>query len=141
MGFKAPKQIYRLVFPDGDDLAGLEVRAAAPALGDFLEIAKLGELAKVTEIKPEDFEKIQPIFDLFVSLVRSWNLEDDDDLPLPITFASLKTLDMPVIMRIIDAWMRAVATVPAPLAKPSGDGDTFPEGSIPMETLSPSLAS
>lgn len=141
MGFKAPKQIYRLVFPEGDDLAGLEIRAVAPAFGAFLDLAKLAELVNVDKIKPEDIEKIRPVFDLFVKCVRSWNLEDDDDRPLPVSYGSLLTLDLPVLMRIVDAWMRVVASVPPPLAKPSGDGDTFPEASIPMETLSPSLAS
>lgn len=140
MGFKAPKKVYRLVFAEGDDLHGLEVRAVAPAFGEFLDIAKLGDLAN-TDLKAEDIDKVRPMFDMFLGCVRSWNLEDDDDRPLPVDYASLLTLDLPVIMRLVDAWMRAVATVDTPLAKPSGDGATFPEAVLPMEPLSPSLAS
>lgn len=139
MGYEAPKKLYRLLFAD-EEMAGLEVKAVAPAMGEFLDIAQLAELANKAELTPADIHKVMPVFDLFIGCVRTWNLERDG-VPVPVTVAGLLGEEMPFIMQMVDGWMRAVATVPTPLAKPSGDGATSPEASIPMEPLSQSRAS
>lgn len=138
MGYEAPKRVFKLKFED-EDMQGLEVRATSPSMGDFMEISKLADLAN-REVTVEDLDKVMPVFDLFVDNLQSWNLEKSGE-PVPLTRAGLFTGELPWIMKVVDGWMRAVASVPAPLVQPSQDGEQFPEQLIPMEPLSLSQAS
>ena len=122
MGFRHQPKVYRLVFDD-PQLEGLEVRALGMSIG---------------ELQDDDLT----ILAAFVHALQSWNLEDEHGTPLPMTLEALQAYpDADFVSTMTRAWMDAVAGVDEELGKDSPSGKPFPEASIPMEPLSPSLAS
>lgn len=137
MGFDA-ETIYNLTFEDGK-LSGLEVRAAAPTLGDTLKLAPLAKFEH-QQVGPEDLPTVMPAFEVFAASLIDWNLERRGK-PVPATYDGLLQLDPSLAMLLIDAWMRAFVHVATPLAMPSSGGGTSAVPPLPMEALSPSQAS
>lgn len=139
MGYRRPKHVYKLVFED-EDMGGLEVRTTSPSLGQFLELAKLAELdvSDPTAVTSSDLEQVRELFEMFAEYLVSWNLEDEGGQPVPSDLSGLMLQDIGFIMRIILAWMKAIAGVSGPKERPSSGGGPFPEGSLPMEPLSAS---
>ena len=122
MGFKHQAKVYRLVFDD-PELEGLEVRARS---------------LSIAEARDDD----RKVLDSFADALVSWNLEDENGQPLPATLETLETYpDVDFMNLIMDTWMTAVAGVDEELGKDSSSGEQSPEASLPMEPLSPSLAS
>ena len=131
MGYKPQKKVFRLRFED-EEYADLVIRVKSATMNDFMELTKLDK------DKPDDSLKV---FALFVRNIVSWNIEDDDDNPLPVTVESLLDLEPDFVNRLITTWMETTAGVSVPLGKPSNVGATAPTVSIPMEPLSSSQAS
>lgn len=134
MGYKVHRNIYKLRF-EGAEYEGLEVRAKSVALGQFMDMMKLADLKSKKSLTEEDRAAIDSLFERFAKVLVSWNLEDDDDKPVPTTKEGLYSLDFEFALLIILAWMDAVAGVSGPLGKPSSNGSPSLEESIPMETL------
>lgn len=132
MGFKAPKTVYKLEF-EGEEYEGLEVRMRGLTVRRFQRVLAVYEGGKD--------EDIDEILDFFVKAVDSWNLEDDDGRPLPVTAEALGDLDLEFVNAMVGAWLDAVGGVSDDLGKDSGSGGPSLEASLPMEPLSPSLAS
>lgn len=139
MGYKRQKTIYRLVFED-EEFEGLEVRAYAPPLGYLEKTMQMGSIAgrNTDDLSPEEIELFQGFMTGFAKYLVSWNLEDDDDTPVPATLEGLRTQDLGFVFQIIEAWLDSVSAVAGPLAPPSSSGRPSLEGSLPMEPLSPS---
>lgn len=75
----------------------------------------------------------------FLAAVDSWNLEDENGTPVPITVAGAMSLPDPsLIRRAAEAWRAAMTQVKSdsPLPQPSSNGATLAEGSLPMAPLS-----
>lgn len=135
MGYRRQPPSYKLVFDD-DEFDGLEVKVGSLSIGemrDFIALMNHEDRGEVTE----------QIFDMFANCLLSWNLEDENDEPVPATLAGINSQDADFVMAMISAWIDTVTGVPdeTPLPGPSSDGEPFPEASIPMETLPVSLAS
>jgi len=137
MGFKATKK-YHLVFDETTDLEGLDVVVRGISTAQLLRIQKLGTGFTAAKLDSGAFEEMVGV--LSASIVE-WNLEDDDDQPVPTTVEGLMSQDPNVIMSIITAWTSAVGGISAPLGGGSTSGQPSLEASLPMETLSPSLSS
>jgi hypothetical protein len=133
MGFKPARKVYTLQFEQYD---GLEVKATSVSTGAFLEIAALADQAKV------DIKFMKKLFQSFAEQsLRSWNLENDDDTPIPATLEGLLSQDFEFVFEIIDAWMDTMVGVTEDLKAQSSSGKPSPELSLPMEPLSDSQAS
>jgi hypothetical protein len=132
MGCKRVPKHYKLRFADGD-YEGLEVTMKSVSIGEMRALQGNGE------------ESGRDGFDRMVSLVAShlveWNRDDEHGAALPPTMESLEDEEPSLVNLIIDKWTDAVAGVSAPLEQPSTSGAPAPVESIPMEALSPSLAS
>ncbi|GAA2209314.1 hypothetical protein GCM10009850_047720 [Nonomuraea monospora] len=132
MGYKRPAKIYKLVFAE-DDMAGLEVKARSMSTGDLLDMAPLLDLKLSASPTAEEMESIAELLERFADVLVSWNLEDEDDQPVPATLEGLLDQDIDFVMRIIMAWADAVSGVPAPLPEPSPGGEPSLAASIPMD--------
>jgi hypothetical protein len=137
--FKREKKLYQLQF-EADELDGFECIASGTTLRRFIEITALSEELKTPEGRTK--ENVEKQFSLFAEYLVSWNLDDDDDVPIPCTFEGLQTQEFDLVMAIMAAWMQAIATVPDDLGKDSGSGETYPEESrLQLASLSESRAS
>jgi hypothetical protein len=134
MGYKREPTIYKLKFED-PEFEGLEIRTKSVPLGVFLDMEEL-----ISRERP-DRETVDKLFRHFAGILVGWNLEDENDIPVPATVEGLYSQDLRFVRVVIDAWREAMVDVPAPLAQASDDGELSPEASIPMEPLSPSQAS
>lgn len=131
MGYKRPAKTFHLKFTG--ELEGLEVHVKSITLGEMFELD--GLLAG--NDKTPTAEEVSAVFKSFAKALMSWNLEDDNDQPVPATLEGIYTQDMEFIMEIIAAWMEAVTGVDGDLGKGSiVGGQSLEELTLPMETLS-----
>lgn len=132
MGFKREAKVFKLVFEG--EFEGLEVRTRSVSLGRYLQMQDLinGDL---------DREGVAKLFEAFVGIILSWNLEDEADQPVPVSVEALYDQDLDFVKAVSEAWSSAMAGVAAPLEPSSSDGEPSPEASIPMEPLPASQAS
>jgi len=137
MGFRRERKIYKLKFED-PDLAGLEVLARSLPLGEFFKMSSLTEGA---ENMAGVAAQAEQLFREFAKSLVSWNLEDEKGRPVPADYDGIQGQEFDFVLAIITAWMEAMASVRPPLPMPSSNGATFPEASLPMASLSPSLVS
>ena len=141
MGYK--RKLYVLKWPEGHELAGLEVTTKGLPVKKLFELVQLsgvltGEADVATKVTVAD-----ELFMGFAERLVSWNLEDDDDNPVPADLIGVTDQDFDFMVGLIMTWMDAVSSVDIPLPSPSppgGSSETEPDGvaSIPVETLSPS---
>lgn len=133
MGYKRNPKIYKLKFGEDTDYAGLEVHVRGMTTGQVIA-AKTG--------KDEDGKgPLESMLDLLADRIVSWNLEDENGVPVPATRDAFLNEDEDMIAAIINHWMEAAAGVPDPLPQSSPSGEPSLVESVPMEALSGSLAS
>lgn len=144
MGYKRKPKVYRLHFED-DDMSGLIVEVRPSSVGTMLDTADLASMASVFDgismknIRPEDLEKIgelRKLFDSFADSLVSWNLEDEDDNPVPATREGVYGQDVDFILEIIGAWAEAVGGVNEDTKAESSNGLPSQVALLPMEPLS-----
>lgn len=131
-GFRPGRKVYKLVWDDGHDLAGLVVRARTVSTGVFLELTDMADRAKWGT------DEAKEMMVRFAEVLVSWNLEDEDTgVPVPASFEGLLSQEFDLVMAVINQWMDAVAGVSGPLDPPASGGPLSPVASLPMEPLSP----
>jgi hypothetical protein len=128
MGFKIKHKVYKLDFT-GTEYDGLEVRVGGLTMGEWMEFVGLAD-------SDEPSNDTDRMLKMFAAHLKSWNLEDEDDEPVPATLDALRSVDFKMVMFIIHAWMDALADVPKGTGKGSASGETSLEASIPMTELS-----
>lgn len=131
-GYK--RKTYRLRWPEESDLHGLEINLRGLSIGDLEKVSNLR-----LQGAGNNMDQILPVLGIFAKALISWNLLGEDDQPVSITLESIQEQDARMLIAAVLAWVEVVSDIPVPLRKPSPDGEPFPEESIPMETLSPSL--
>jgi len=131
------RKSYRLTWPEGHVRHGLVVVMRGLSINDLQIVSSMKGM------KSDDFEpeQIKEVLVVLSKRMISWNLTDEDDAPIAVTPEALVDEDFSMIMEIITSWTNAAVGVKADLGKGSNSGSTFPEGSIPMEQLSPSQTS
>ncbi len=82
--------------------------------------------------------EFRELLEIFAGAMLEWNLEDDNDVAVPITVDAIMKQDIDFIFAIIKAWGDAVGGVSGPLADGSTSGAKSLEASMGMETLSSS---
>ena len=135
------RKTYRLVFAEDTEWAGLEVRLRGLSVDGLTKLATLADLKDVDpdDFSPEMIEKLEPVWEVLAHGLISWNLEDENGEPVLVK--SFRGEDMGMLLAILNEWSETVGGVTAALKARSRGGSTFPEGSLPMEALSPSRAS
>lgn len=138
MGFKAKKKLYLLRFAEGHDLCGLEVTMASVSMGVLLEMQELSSRPDETKADMAAFHRL---VEVFAGAMIGWNLEDEQDQPIPANETGILLQDPDFIMAIISEWTKAISGVPDPLDEGSTSGGLSLEASLPMAPLSSSLPS
>ena len=94
-----------LTFPEDSDYHGAEIRAKLDVdVRTFLELQSIGDDATATELRDA--------FTLFGdAIVKEWNLQDEDNKPVPATGDGFMTLPPAFCTSVIGAWAEAASTV------------------------------
>lgn len=130
MGYKRNPKVYNLVFGADTEYPGLEVQVRTLTMGQLLSIWTSEGLDSAYT------------FELFVTRLVGWNLEDDvTGEPVPLTREAVEAEDDDMIQAVIARWIAEVKAVSAPLGSDSGSGETSPVESMLTEIPSQSLAS
>ena len=120
MGFPR-KRRYNLHFQEGDPITdGLEVKTTAPTLLESLEF-------KGGQRKDEDDrDYFDRQFRMVIDHIVGWNIEDEDGETLPVTLEDWYTIDLPVQLRILNAWtsLEEVVDESSPLGRGSKQEST-----------------
>jgi hypothetical protein len=112
--FTPPSRTVRLVFPEGDELHGLEIEARKLNVGEVRAVAADGLI-------PDE---------LFVKNVLSWNL------PGEVGVDGLASFEVEDLKRVKNAWYEAaIGAVPRPLENGSTSGEPAGVDSLPMDSL------
>lgn len=133
MGYKPKRKIYHLDFT-GTDYEGLRVSIRGLNTGQYMDLFQAKEEAQAGG-------ETNDLLTIMAGQLISWNVEDEEDMPVPATLDGIKTQDLDFNLAIVNAWTTAMAGVSAPLEQSSTGGESSLAASIPMEPLSPSLAS
>ena len=133
MGYKPRTKVYNLDFT-GTDHEGLHVSIRGLNTGQYMDLFE-------AKTEAEAGGETSRLLHIMASRLVSWNVEDEDDRPVPATLDGIKSQDLDFNLTIVNAWTTAMAGVSAPLEPSSSGGGPSLEASIPMEALSGSLAS
>lgn len=140
--FKREKRQYLLRFDPEQfpDLEGFECVCTGATLEQFVGVAALSEVLKTEDGRTE--ENIRKQYEVFARFLKSWNLDDDDDEPVPCTYEGLASLEIDFVLAIQAAWQQALASVPKASNEnlPSGD-QSGAESRLQLASLSENLAS
>ena len=138
VGFEPEATHYRLKFADGA-MASLEVTAESLSVDEFLRVSELAAAATAgaQEITGDMAKNATQLLDAFAANLVSWNVTRKGEA-VPATRAGVGSLKFDFVLKVIMAWMEAIASVDTPLPVGSPSGATSPELSLPMEALSPS---
>lgn len=156
MGYQRPILCIKFEGPEVGDLDGLEVMCRRMSVGHIENLQALAQTTPDME-DPENFARFNRIIKILADHLVSWNLEDENGIPVPlvgfvedeqgkkvldkdgsplrVAVQSLRRLDFPFIMGLAQGWMAQAIGVTPPLSTPSRDGEPFLEGSIPMTDL------
>ena len=121
MGYKPKRTVYKLDFSE-TEYAGLEVAVRAGSIEQLLALQELADRDAMTA------DEARQMFAGFAALLVSWNVEDDDDKPVPATYEGVASQEPDFIKVIITAFYANVAGTPPPLPDGSNSGGTSAEG-------------
>lgn len=135
MGYKAKLKTYLVQFQEGHEYHGAEARLRGITYAEWEQMTGMDG----GDGDNNGAKSVQR----FVEHLVSWNLEDENGRPLPTTMDAVRALDKDLMAALNNAWIQTLIGVhdadPLPESSPSG-GPSLVE-SVPMEALSPSLAS
>ena len=132
MGYKPPKTIFKLDF-SATEYAGLEVAMRAGTIAQALELDELISVDTMTG------DEVKQLMAKFAALLVSWNVETEDDEPVPATFDGVMTQEPDFIKAVATAYFENTAAAPPPLPGTSPSGATSPEAQLAAasQSLSP----
>lgn len=132
MGYRHKRKRIEVRFEDDHPNAGFEAVLRGTTLGGYLALRGIGEV--------DESDIADQLRRMSESLI-SWNLEEEDGTPVPITPESMYVQDKDLMLALANAWMDGLAGISAPLEQSSTGGEQSLEASLPMEPLSQSQAS
>ncbi|MET7452538.1 hypothetical protein ABZT03_11690 [Streptomyces sp. NPDC005574] len=134
MGFKAGVRAITIQFAEGHPYHGAEARVRGMSIGEYMA---------ATGLDGSDGDDAATSMKRFGERLLSWNLDDDDEQPIPATEAGLAQIDQGLARALQNAYVEAIIGVHTgdPLPQTSTSGEPSLVESVPMEALSPSLAS
>lgn len=140
-GYRHKAKTYKLTFEDYPGLEVVTKSASINVLSKMMRLAVEVDGVGTDDLTAEDIDKMDELYAGFAKALVSWNLEDEDGTPVPTTVEGVRDQDPDFILSIVMRWAEAVSSPPDDLGKGSNSGPRFPEGSLPMAPLSPSLGS
>jgi len=147
MGFVRQPTIYKLVWPEGDEYHGLEVKVRAIPISLFFDLMKVVDVNSLdlNDIKPEDLssdslEAVTELFKMFADNLVDWNLQEQIEeggpvTDVPPTAEGVMAQELGFVLMLVEKWMSVISDVTGPLGNLSFDGGKSPVPSMEMEPL------
>lgn len=134
MGYQRP--LIKLTFDESTgDMAGFEATLRRLSIGDMRNATALATMAD-NATEEQVAERLERVISVVAKGLVSWNLEDENGVPVPATHAGVEAQDIGLLRDLVNQWIESMTAVSRPLSKPSKDGAQFPEGlTLPMEEL------
>lgn len=135
MGSRRTPTLYKLTFDDTTNAPGFEITLKS------LTIKERRELSTLVGEGDTEMDVVARTCELLARQGVSWNREDEEGNPLPLTVESLMDEEPALIIDISVKWQQAIFGVSIPLDSDSPSGETSEVESILTEIPSESLAS
>lgn len=143
MGYKRQRKTLSLTFEDEPEL---KILARSCTVRKFLWVLRTADQMKAGVLPQEELEEF---VDWFAGRIISWNLEDDDDNPVPVSADYLLDEDIDWTAKVAMGWVSGILrtfNVPLDLAQlaqlgqvaqQAGTAADPVESSIPMSPATP----
>lgn len=129
MGYRKIPTIYTLdKLPEED---GLIVRMKAVRIGRLRQLMKTVSAAE----QGDDDTTLDEMFALLQEGLISWNLEDENGVPVPADMSGIDQQELPFVLKILSAWLENMTGPDEELGKGSPSGARFPGRPLTMEAL------
>lgn len=125
MGYRRVPVIHTLDEIEGEE--GLVVRVKSISFGKVRRLLKL--------MDDDTADVMDEISAQLVEALVSWNLEDEDEQPVPATAEGIEGQDFGLVMAIVNTWLSKITGVDDDLGKGSPSGPQFPGQPVTMEAL------
>lgn len=140
MGFVPEETHYKLSFED-PALEGLVVVVSEVTTGDLLDLVKVATEIKDAQDAMSKAGKVSTMFEMLAGSLVEWNVEYRDGRPRPADLEGVKSLGLGLVLKIVMAWISAMAEVDTPLPSGSNSGESAQVLSLPTAPLSASPGS
>lgn len=130
MGYIKVPRIYDLEFEG--DREGLVVRMKGIKFGKVRRLLSVLGGDQDADLSDED---IETVFSELLDNIVSWNMEDEEGVPIPVTRESLEDEEFRDILDIFGKWLEVLTGPSDDLGKDSASGATFPVALPTMEAL------
>lgn len=127
MGYRKVPTIYTVTDVKGLEGAVIRLRS--------VKVGKLRKLLAALESDDEFSESMAPIVQAVSDGLVSWDLEDENGVPIPTTVEGVEELELADLMHIVGAWTNLMTGVDDDLGKDSQSGGQFPGQPVTMEAL------
>jgi hypothetical protein len=138
------RKAYRLTFED-EQFEGLYVRCRPASIAMMERLMGLADVDIKRMSATDARDVLGEICEAFGPAIIEWNFEVETESGeyevAPVGAEGLRLVDPDMLIAMVEAYMTAVMGVSGPLSRPSRDGASSVEGSIPMEPLSESRES
>lgn len=162
MGYRPPPTNILLRWAEDHRMHGMEVNARGLRLGPMLDLAEMyvssvGGKEDESELTAEDVKMMRSMFELLVGkdevrdddgmvvtpatrgLIISWNHDDDDGEPLPVSMAGIRQLELWQFQGIMSGYLESGGVkLEDPLSEDSKSGkqSAEPTALMALESLS-----
>jgi hypothetical protein len=120
-------RIYTLEF-DGE-LEGLTVRVKS------IKFGKVRQLLALMDADDQDAETMDEIARMLADSIVSWDFEDENGQPIPVTQEAVDDLEFGEVMAITNKWLDNITGPNEELGKGSNSGGNFPGQPLTMAAL------
>lgn len=128
MGHRKVPIIYTLTGFKNDEELVVRMKA--------IRIGKLRKLVRLIDDEGQTSEDgLDEMFELLLEGLVSWNLDDEEGRPLPTTQDGIDELELPMVLEIMERWLKEMTSVDDDLGKDSPSGASFPGRPLTMEAL------
>lgn len=123
MGFKQRKFVFE--YDDETNWPGLVVTMRPAKVGEALILDQIVEAARegIDRAFVGDSNTRDEMLSLVSECITEWNIEDDEDQPVPVSVATVEQLEIGLFLDLFMRWVIEVRGVKRPLSKPSPDGE------------------
>lgn len=115
-----------------EDRPGLEVFMRGITIGRVIRLSDLAEQFRAGKLTAEGTSEM---FDAFAERLVSWNIDDDDDKPVPADLDGVRSLDADLLLQLLEGWFEGLTRAPKASTTPAEPSGSPSLQDLPMSPL------